>query len=140
MTEQEQPVEPQVETREIKSEKPPFDVNFFMQADQFSEYILRETPELQAVAIIPLWSVNLTGVPNGRIRLRSEMPSYAGQLFQVMQKLALFGIDVHRDLIAQIMAFDGASSNIARDIKAKKAELEELQKQIELTKSELDKR
>jgi hypothetical protein len=137
MTEQEQPVEQQVEAREIKSEKPPFDVNFFMQADQFSEYILRETPELQAVAIIPLWSVALTGVPNGRIRLRNEQPSYAGQLFQMMQKVALFGMDVHRDLIAQIMAFDGATTKIAREIRAKEAELAEIQKKIDDSKWEL---
>jgi hypothetical protein len=137
MTEQEQPVEQQVEAREIKSEKPPFDVNFFMQADQFSEYILRETPELQAVAIIPLWSVALNGVPNGRIRLRNEQPSYAGQLLQMMQKVALFGMDIHRDLIAQIMAFDGATTKIAREIKAKEAELAEIQKKIDDSKWEL---
>ena len=137
MTEHEQPAEQQVEAREIKSEKPPFDVNFFMQADQFSEYILRETPELQAVAIIPLWSVALNGVPNGRIRLRNEQPSYAGQLLQMMQKVALFGMDIHRDLIAQIMAFDGATTKIAREIKAKEAELAEIQKKIDDSKWEL---
>ena len=90
------------------------------------------------MAIIPIWAVNVTGVPNGRIRLRNEKPSYIGQLFQVMQKLAAFGIDVHRDLIAQIMSVDNSANNMAQHIKQKEEELAALNKQIEAAKSELN--
>lgn len=131
-------VEPaQTTATAIQSEKPPCDIHFYMQADQFSEYMMGQIPELQAIAIVPLWSINMTGIPSGRIRLRNEKPSYAGQLFQMMSKLAAFGVDVHRDLVAQIKTFNNDAGSMAQQLQATVTELAELKKQVEETKAEL---
>jgi hypothetical protein len=121
---------PEVSGQQITPDKPPCHVNFYLNADNFSAQMLQQIPELQAVAIIPIWEFNITNIPNGRIRLRNEQPPFAGQLFRVMQKLAEFGVDVHRDTIGQLAAFDAAANNLAEEIRKKTEELDSLQEQL----------
>lgn len=118
---------PEISGQKIESERPPCHINFFASADNFSGHMLQQIPELQAVAIIPIWEINMTNIPNGRIRLRNEQPPYAAQLFRVMQKLAEFGVDVHRDTMGQLAAFDNAANNLAEELRKRTAELAELE-------------
>lgn len=119
--------EPEISGQKIASERPPCHINFFTNADNFSGHMLQQIPELQAVAIIPIWEINMTNIPNGRIRLRNEQPPYVAQLFRVMQKLAEFGVDVHRDTMGQLAAFDNAANNLAEELRKRTAELAELE-------------
>ena len=118
---------PEISGQKVESERPPCHVNFFTNADNFSGYMLQQIPELQAVAIIPIWEMSIANIPNGRIRLRNEQPPYVAQLFRVMQKLAEFGVDVHRDTMGQLAAFDNAATNLAEELRKRTAELAELE-------------
>lgn len=126
---------PEISGQKIVSDRLPCHVNFYSNADQFSAHMLQNIPELQAVAIIPIWEINMTNIPNGRIRLRDEQPPYVAQLFRVMQKITEFGVDVHRDTMGQLAAFDNAANNLAAELKKRTAELTELQEQIAQAKA-----
>lgn len=118
---------PEISGQQIESERPPCHINFFSNADNFSGHMLQQIPELQAVAVIPIWEINMTNIPNGRIRLRNEQPPYAPQLFRVMQKLAEFGVDVHRDMMGQLAALANAANNLTDELRKQTAELAELE-------------
>jgi len=126
---------PEISGQKIDSDRPPCHVNFYMNADSFSAQMLQQIPELQAVVTIPIWDVTIANVPNGRIRLRNEQPPYAEPLLRVMQKLAEFGVDVHRDTVGQLSALANVAENIVKEIQQKTAELNSLQEKIEVAKA-----
>lgn len=133
----EQQEAPEMSGQRVESDRPPCHINFFVNADNFAGQMLQQIPELQSVAIIPIWEVNMTNIPNGRIRLRNEQPPYVAQLFRVMQKLAEFGVDVHRDTMGQLAAFDNAANNLAEELRKRTAELAELEaKKAELVSAQ----
>jgi hypothetical protein len=129
---------PEISGQKIESERPPCHINFFLNADNFAGQMLQQIPELQSVVVIPIWEVNMTNIPNGRIRLRNEQPPYVAQLFRVMHKLAEFGVDVHRDTMGQLAAFDNAANNLAEELRKRTAELEELEAKKAALASEQD--
>lgn len=129
--------QPQIEGREIVSDTPSCDINFFMNADKFSEAMLQQIPELQAVAVIPVWAINMTNIPNGRIRLRSENAPYVNALFNVMQRLAAFGVDLHRDIASQAIVFNQAVHNLSLQVQQKTFELETISQKLDAAQEEL---
>jgi len=110
----------------IESEKLACDLAFFSSANVFAESAIEKIPELQAVAVIPLWAPQLENVPTGILRLRDEQAPYLGGLLQMLGRIAAFSVDVHKDMVAQIKAFDRMAANLVAEIKAKSAELHEL--------------
>jgi hypothetical protein len=115
----------------IESEKQACDLEFFSRANVFAQNAIEQIPELQAVAIIPLWAPQLDGVPAGLLRLRDESPPYIAGLLQMLGRLAAFGVDVHRDMFTQIKAFDNMASNMVAEIRARQEELQKLQQLAE---------
>jgi hypothetical protein len=75
---------------------------------------------------VPLWSPNLEDVPTGLLRLRNETPPYLAGLLQMLGRLTAFSVDVHRDMIAQLKAFDKMASDLVLEIHTKSAELHAL--------------
>lgn len=126
---QQSPSEP-VGTK-IESEKLACDLEFFTGANAFAENALKNIPELQAVAIVPLWAPQLENVPSGILRLRNEQSPYLGGLLQMLGRLTAFGVDVHKDLFQQIQAFDRMAANLVAEIKAKSAQLHEIERRID---------
>lgn len=120
-------------TQKTDTFKPPCHVNFYNNADYFSTQIMQQIPELSAVAVIPIWELNITNIPTGRIRLKNEQQPYVAQLFNVMKKLSEFGVDVHRDIMNQLMLFDNAANNLSIEIKKRADELAALEEQINET-------
>lgn len=116
-------------TPKIESERVACDLDFFTRANQFAQGSITDIPELQAVAIIPLWAPQLENVPSGLLRLRDETPPYLAGLLQMLGRLAAFGVDVHRDAFTQIKAFDGLAGNLMAEIRKKTEELEQLANQ-----------
>lgn len=121
-----QPTSPEAAT--IESEKQACDLEFFSRANSFAQTAIEQIPELQAVAVIPLWAPQLDGVPSGILRLRDETPPYLSGLLQMLGRLAAFGVDVHRDMFTQIKAFDKMAGSLVTEIRARQEELQNLQK------------
>jgi hypothetical protein len=126
---------PEISGQRIIPDRPPCHINFYSNADNFSAQMLQQIPELQAVAVIPIWEINMTNIPTGRIRLRNEQPPYTAQLFRVMQKLAEFGVDVHRDIMGQLAGAAGAANNLAEELRKLTAELAEIEQKISAAKA-----
>ena len=108
----------------------------FKAANAFAEKIIADVPELQAIAIVPLWSPSLEDVPTGLLRLRNETPPYLAGLLQMLGRLTAFSVDVHRDMVAQLKAFDKMASDLVLEIHAKSAELHALNQKNAATKTE----
>jgi len=115
----------------FESERQACDLEFFSAANIFAEQIIEKIPELQAVAIVPLWAPQLENVPTGILRLRDETPPYLGGLLQMLGRIAAFTVDIHRDLFTQIKAFDRMASNLVAEIKTKTTELQNVNQQHE---------
>lgn len=128
MTTESNEAEPQTktETASIQSEALACDLEFFSRANAFAQKAIEEIPELQAVAIIPLWAPQLDGVPSGLLRLRDETPPYLAGMLQMLGRLTAFGVDVHRDMHTQIKAFDRMASGLVAEIRARQEELQKL--------------
>jgi len=114
----------------IESEKLACDLEFFSAANVFAQTAIEKIPELQAVAIIPLWLPPLENVPTGILRLRNEQSPYFVGLLQMLGRLTAFSVDVHKDLISQLKALERVASNLATEIKTKADELRDIQQQI----------
>lgn len=111
---------------QIPSEKLACDLEFFSKANVFAETAIANIPELQAVAIVPLWAPALNDVPTGILRLRNEQPPYLGGLLQMLARMAAFGIDVHKDMFKQMQSFDRMAANLVAEIKAKTTDLHDI--------------
>jgi hypothetical protein len=125
--------EPKITAAKIDTDALPCDMKVFRAANAFAEQIIRDVPELQAVAFIPLWSPGLENIPTGLIRLRNETPPYLAGLLQMLGQLTAFGVDIHKDMVAQLTAFDKMAGELVVEIHAKTAELRELNSKLQQT-------
>lgn len=114
----------------INSERPPCDIVLFNSANKFAEAMLQGIPELQGVAIVPLFGPKLQNVPNGLLRLRNENSPYIASLLQMLVAVASFSADIQRDLMVQFRAFDSMAQDLAATVKHRLAELEALNAQL----------
>ncbi len=121
---------PSETTQEQTPEKLPCDIKFFSAANVFAEQLIDEIPELQAVALVPLWAPTLENVPTGLLRLLNETPPYIAGLLQMLGRLTAFGVDVHRDMVTQIKVFDKMAADLVTELQTKAAELREIQQQL----------
>lgn len=112
------------ETQEIQATRLPFDAEFFTKAHEFSNIALANIPELHGLAIVPLWNVQPENVPAGLLRLRNPQPPYLASLLMLLKTLTGFGVEAHRDMIAQLQMFDRYAAELAAQIKARKEELD----------------
>lgn len=112
--------------KEIQADRLPFDVEFFKKAHEFCNNAMQTVPELQGVAIIPLWHPAPENTPAGLLRLRNPQPPYLASLLMLMRQVSLFSTEAHRDMVAQLRMFDSYAAELAAQIKAKKEELDAL--------------
>lgn len=109
--------------KQIGSSRLPFDIEFYQQADDFCVTLLEQIPELNAIAIVPLWNNQPESTPPGLLRLRDPQAPYLASLLKLLTRLAAFSVDVQRDLIAQIKIFDNYAAQLAERIRVQNEEL-----------------
>jgi hypothetical protein len=120
----------------IESNDPACDLRFFGAANKFAEEMIKKIPELHGVAVIPMWTPQLKDVPNGLLRLRNETPPYIAALLQMSGNVVAFNIDVQRDMLHQMRAFDQMAKDIATEVKNKVDELTALNEKIANSKEQ----
>lgn len=118
-------------TQEQPPTRLPFHVEFFEAANQFSNDTLSKIPELQGVAIVPLWSPVPEDVPVGVLRVRSDGQLFIPQLFKMLGQLSSFNLELHQKLAEQLGKIDQYAHDLTEEIKKLHAEHEKLKPQEE---------
>lgn len=111
----------------------PFHVEFFEAAKIFSTDALAKVPELQAVAIVPIWSPNPQDVPSGMFRVRADGALFLPQLFQMLGQLATFSLELQKKMADQLGEVDQYASKLTAEIKRLHDEYEKAKPQAENT-------
>lgn len=112
---------------EIQSERLPFDVEFMRRGEEFCNAIMTAVPELHGVAIVPLWTTQPENAPPGFLSLRSKEPPFTASLLLLLRRLAVFSVDVHKDLVGQLRMLDQYAAHVAEQLRQQKEELDKLE-------------
>lgn len=104
----------------------PFHVEFFDAANNLSTEVLSKIPELQAVAIIPMWSPVPEDVPVGVLRVRTDGQLFIPQLFKMLGQLSSFNLELHQKLAEQLGKVDQYAHQLTEEIKKLTAEYDKL--------------
>jgi hypothetical protein len=107
----ETPLEKPIETRL------PYDAEFVKHAEEFSAKTMSLLPELQGVAIIPLWTHQPKDFPPGFLRLRAQNRMYMPELLKLMSLLTAFGVDAQKDFMGQIRILDNYLQELTTKLK-----------------------
>lgn len=110
---------------EIRSDRLPFDVEFFKRAEEFCNTAISDVPELHGIAIVPIWQTVPKDTPSGLLRLRNPQPPYIPSLLMLLKRLIAFNMDVHGDMAGQFNMYDRYAAELSRRIKAHQEELEQ---------------
>jgi hypothetical protein len=104
----------------------PYNVEFMQHSNGFCEAILGRLPELVGVAIIPIWENQPENAPPGILRLRDPSMPYAATLIQLLNRMAVFNMAVHSDLVKQVKILNGYVGELSDNIREKLEELNAL--------------
>jgi len=119
-------IAPPVNVAAANEGRQPYNVEFMQNTDEFCEAILRKVPELEAVAVVPVWANQPENVPPGLLRLSNPTMPYAGTLIQLLNRMAVFNMAVHSDLVKQIKILNGYVVELSDNIREKLEELNAL--------------
>jgi hypothetical protein len=111
---------------EIQSDRLTFDVEFMRRGEEFCNEVMAAVPELHGLALVPLWTSQPENAPPGVLSLRSKEPPFTASLLMLLRRLALFSVDVHKDLVGQLRMLDQYAAHVAEQIKQQKEELDKL--------------
>lgn len=104
-----------------------FDAEFFRRSEEFCNELITTIPELNGIALIPMWNNQPEKIPPGVLRLRNAQPPYLASLLNLLSRLAAFGVEVHRDLINQLRMFDQYAAELAERIRLQTEELNKIE-------------
>lgn len=111
---------------EVQSDRLPFDVEFMRRGEEFCNTVLAAVPELHGIALVPLWASQPENAPPGVLSLRSKEPPFTASLLMLLRRLAMFSVDVHKDLVGQLRMLDQYAAHVAEQIRQQKEELDKL--------------
>ena len=111
----------------IQADRLPFDAEFMRQTDAFCEQLLQRIPELNSIAIVPIWNNQPENVAPGLLRLRDPSMPYLATLLQLLGRMAAFNVAVHKDLLSQLKLLDSYATELANNVRARVEELNALQ-------------
>jgi hypothetical protein len=114
----------------------PFDAEFMRQSDIFCEQLLQQIPELNSIALIPIWNNQPENMAPGLLRLRDPSMPYLATLLQLLARMAAFNTAVHKDLLGQLKLLDNYATELANNVRARIDELNALNNPSENTNDE----
>jgi len=116
-TEQNQQEEENTNTRKTFIEELLQHVEFFCKTAMAS------VPELEGIAIVPVWSNQPEKIPPGFVQLRNAEPPYLASLLKLQQRMVAFSVDVNKDMMKQLRMFDEYAVHLSEQIESQLAEL-----------------
>lgn len=114
-----------------------FHERFIAETERLCEEILRTTPELQCLAIVPVWKFTSEELAAVLVRWPGGTQSTMTDAFEAEAAVLKAGRQLYNNLLARLDSFDRAAGYAARGAAAAKAELDQLIKQINERKAEL---
>lgn len=84
----------------------PYDAEFVKHTEEFCSTVLARLPEVQGLAIIPIWTHQPEKLPPGFLRLRSQNNLYMPELLKLLSLFTAFSVEVHKDFMGQIKILD----------------------------------
>lgn len=116
----EEPQNTPAEQQESMETRLPYDAEFVKHTEEFSAKILALLPELQGVAVVPLWTHQPKDFPPGFLRLRAQNRLYMPELLKLMSLFTAFSVEAHKDFMGQVKILD----NYLQEMTAKLKETE----------------
>jgi hypothetical protein len=104
----------------------PFDAEFVKHIEDFCGVIMAAVPELHALAIVPIWENQPEKMPAGLLHLRNPQPPYIPSILATLKRLTVFNVDLHRDLIGQIGAYERYVEQLSTQAQTQLEELNKL--------------
>ena len=105
----------------------PFDAEFMQLVEMFCSTAMMSVPELDGIAIVPIWANQPENFPPGLLHLRDTQPPYLAALLKLMQRLAFFSIDAHKDMLNQLRAIDQYAGELSAQIRNDMEQLQQPQ-------------
>jgi hypothetical protein len=106
-----------VQTEPVPTTRLPFDAAFIAAVEQFCKTTMAEVPELQGIAIIPVWEDQPEKFPAGLLHLRNTQPPYMAALLKLLQRLVVFSADVYKDMLGQLRVCDQYAAELSDQIR-----------------------
>ena len=104
----------------------PFDAEFVKHVEEFCAAVMSAVPELHALAIVPIWENQPEKMPAGLLHLRNPQPPYIASLLATLKRLAVFNVDVNRDLVGQLGAYERYAEQLSTQVQTQLEELNKL--------------
>jgi hypothetical protein len=104
----------------------PFDAEFVKHVEEFCDSIMAAVPELHGISIVPIWENQPENMPAGLLHLRNQQPPYVASLLAALKRLAVFNVDIHRDLVGQLGAYERYAAQISSQVQTQLEELNKL--------------
>jgi hypothetical protein len=114
------------QTTPVQPTRLPFDAEFMRQSDVFCEQLLQQIPELNSIALIPIWNNQPENMAPGLLRLRDPSMPYLATLLQLLGRMAAFNVAVHKDLLGQLKLLDNYATELANNVRTRIEELNAL--------------
>lgn len=113
-----------------------FHEEFFETGSKFAMNMLGLLPELEAIAIVPSWSPRQEHIPPGIIAGRNGTISGASEVYHMAEQLHAVLHQVMKQSRTVLTHYDEQLGEIAREIRERTAELEQLNASIAAAKSQ----
>lgn len=84
----------------------PYDAEFVKTTEEFIAKAMQSIPELQGVAVVPLWTRQPENFPPGFLKLRPSGGLYVQELLKLISLFTAFSVDVHKDFMGQVQILD----------------------------------
>ena len=84
----------------------PYDAEFVKYTEEFIAKSLQSIPELQGVAIVPLWTRQPENFPPGFLKLRQQSGLYVQELLKLISLFTAFSVEAHKDFMGQVQILD----------------------------------
>lgn len=115
------------QTSETPAPRKTYEEEFFTLFNEFCDKVIHDVPELHGIAVIPLWNNQPEKTPSGLLRLQNPNPPHMASLMLLLQRLAIFGADVHKDLLTQLHMFSKYGNELVDEIKKYEEKLAQLE-------------
>lgn len=83
-----------------------YDAEFVKHTEEFCSTVLARLPEVQGLAIIPIWTHQPEKLPPGFLRLRAQGNLYMPELLKLLGLFMAFSVEVQKDFMGQVRILD----------------------------------
>lgn len=84
----------------------PYDAEFVKQTEEYCAKLMADLPELQGLAVVPVWTRQPENFPPGLLKLRAQNGLYVAELLKLLSLFTAFSVEAHKDFMNQVKILD----------------------------------